>query len=390
MNLAPIGITVYTRLDHTKKTIEALKKNTLATKSNLYIFSDAAKKGDEEKVRLIRSYLSSIDGFKNITIIERSENSRIQNNRGGQKYLLDKYGKMIWLAEDIVTARGFLSYINKALDMYETRKDILSICSYTPDIDTSIINEDIYLMNRFNTWGFGIWKDRYEKITNISKKDYQDLRNDKNKIEYIKKYCGEDLFEWFKAEFNRSINGLDTKGTFLGVKSLYFSVYPRKSLSFNIGHDGSGLHSGITNKFNVEMWEKTNNFLMPFNVGIDNNLLFKLALFYSSKKNNISQYVIDQILNKINRLKIRSLSIWGTGDLAEKIYYQLKNTDIQINFFLDSWPNDEQTFYSKKVITPGEAILNGEQNIVIASIGNRYKMFEKIRNNNLQVVYYEA
>ena len=30
MNLAPVGLVVYNRIEHTKRVIEALKKNTLA------------------------------------------------------------------------------------------------------------------------------------------------------------------------------------------------------------------------------------------------------------------------------------------------------------------------------------------------------------------------
>ena len=43
MSLSPIILFVYNRPDHTKKTIEALKKNDLANKSELFIYSDAAK-----------------------------------------------------------------------------------------------------------------------------------------------------------------------------------------------------------------------------------------------------------------------------------------------------------------------------------------------------------
>ena len=42
-NLAPIVLFVYNRLNHTIKTVEALKKNTLAKESDLIIYSDYPK-----------------------------------------------------------------------------------------------------------------------------------------------------------------------------------------------------------------------------------------------------------------------------------------------------------------------------------------------------------
>ena len=111
-NLAPIGVSTYARLNHLRQTIEALKNNHLASESTLYVFSDAARPGDEEQVATVRSYLRTIDGFKEIHIVERATNGRLENSRGGLTWLLDHFGKTIFLEEDIVTAPGFLTYIN--------------------------------------------------------------------------------------------------------------------------------------------------------------------------------------------------------------------------------------------------------------------------------------
>ncbi len=77
---APIGLIVYARLEHTKKTILALKNNALAKESKLYIFSDAPKDGDENKVTQMRDYIKTINGFKSVFIIERDTNSRVKNS----------------------------------------------------------------------------------------------------------------------------------------------------------------------------------------------------------------------------------------------------------------------------------------------------------------------
>ena len=43
--LAPILLFVFNRPDHTKSTLEALRNNTLASQSILYIYADAARNG---------------------------------------------------------------------------------------------------------------------------------------------------------------------------------------------------------------------------------------------------------------------------------------------------------------------------------------------------------
>ena len=43
-SLAPVILFTYNRPEHTKRTIEALAANELAAETDLYVFSDAAKK----------------------------------------------------------------------------------------------------------------------------------------------------------------------------------------------------------------------------------------------------------------------------------------------------------------------------------------------------------
>ena len=57
MGLAPIGIPTYNRIEHLTKTVNSLKKNDLAKDSELYIFSDAPKVGDEEEIYVVREYV---------------------------------------------------------------------------------------------------------------------------------------------------------------------------------------------------------------------------------------------------------------------------------------------------------------------------------------------
>src|SRR3989344_9298840 len=110
-SLAPIGIPTYTRITHLQKTISALRANPLSIESDLYIYSDGPKDGDEKKVADMRAYLRTIRGFRSINIVEQKENNFIENNYRCIRDLLDKYGKIIFMEDDIVTAPGFLKFM---------------------------------------------------------------------------------------------------------------------------------------------------------------------------------------------------------------------------------------------------------------------------------------
>ena len=72
--LSPIVLFVYNRLEHTRKTIEALQKNELAKDSELFVYSDGPKNEENiKKVNEVRKYINSIDGFKKVKIVDSAE-----------------------------------------------------------------------------------------------------------------------------------------------------------------------------------------------------------------------------------------------------------------------------------------------------------------------------
>jgi hypothetical protein len=253
--LAPIGVSSYTRIDHLRRTIEALKANHLSEKSELYIFSDAPQQGDEQAVVNVRAYADTISGFKRVHVVKREHNSRVQNNRGGMKSLLDNYGKMIWLEEDIVSSNYFLTFMNEALNEYEHNKKIISISGYCPPISIpDSYNKDVFLLKRFNAWGFGTWSHKFNPFSfSIDEKEY--TLNIKVLTSVLERY-GNDVPRMIKKEVNDELDALDVKVMYYQALHNLYTVYPAKSMTRNIGHDGTGLHCGNTKRFEIELAQK--------------------------------------------------------------------------------------------------------------------------------------
>jgi hypothetical protein len=286
-NLAPIGISTYSRINHLKRTVNALKNNKLAEKSVLYIFSDAPKEGDEKKVGKVREYIKKIDGFKEVNIVERETNNRIFNNRDGMKLMLNKYGKMIFMEEDIVTAPGFLIYMNKALNYYFENKKIFSIGGFSPVNHN--INSDVYFSPRFMGWGFAIWQDRFSMLEELPL--FNIIKQDKDLINKLKD-MGDDMLSMIIKEANSDIDALDIKACYLSAKNDMLNVLPSKTLVKNTGLDGSGEHCGNKNIYiNQTLSKKIEfDFKEPF---ISEKIIHKNNQKY---KNNLYKKIV--ILSK--------------------------------------------------------------------------------------------
>ena len=280
MELAPIGLSVYSRLEHIKKTIGALQRNRLASESILYIFSDAPQRGDEKKVDAVRKYLRTISGFKEVNFLERRSNSRTQNNRSGIRMMLNKYGRMIFLEEDIVTAPKFLEFMNQALNFYQGDQRILSITGYSPPFKPpAYYKKDIYLSPRFSAWGFGIWKDRYDRIK-MNIEGYEEFLKDKAAVKQFR-MGGEDLLYLLKREAEGIIDALDVKIIFQQFQNNLYTVAPTVSIVQNIGHDGTGTHCRKTNKFNTTLDARDKPLKMEKDIQPNPDIIKRLYAFRS-------------------------------------------------------------------------------------------------------------
>ncbi|NOR69322.1 MAG: hypothetical protein GQ532_06430 [Methylomarinum sp.] len=249
MNLAPIGIITYSRIEHLRKTIDSLKRNELSKQSDLFIFIDGAKEGDEDKVNVIKEYSYSVGGFKKVHVNVRDINNRLDNYFIGIGGLLRKYGKVIFLEDDNIVSSGFLKYMNDGLDFYKGDKSIVAISGY--NVPMNISDEykyDYYLSCYFNAWGYATWNDRATLEIEKNNDQYSEIINDKELFSKVKNVHPK-LIDRLKLIRDGKLNAGDFRLTYYLIKYNKYVVRPMKSVVDNIGHDGSGLHCVKSNMF---------------------------------------------------------------------------------------------------------------------------------------------
>lgn len=262
MNLAPIILFVYNRPEHTKKTIDALRLNVLASDSSLFIFSDGNKnETDKKNVDEVRGYISKISGFKEIKTILRDRNLGLANSViSGVTEVIEKYGKAIVLEDDIVTSAYFLKFMNEALDFYENDKKIFSISGYNFPIKIPESYKPlIYISSRPSSWGWATWRDRWEKAI-WNPEQVFDIQNHKLLNQFLDK-SGKDLAPMLLKSFEGKVNSWAVRWAFTHIYHQAFSIFPTKSLAKNIGTDATGTNFiRSTNKYNVELGQDFNQF----------------------------------------------------------------------------------------------------------------------------------
>lgn len=236
MDLAPICLFTYNRLEETKLTIKALSENYLAKESKLYIFSDGPKNEIiKNQVDLVRDFLKTIDGFKNIEIIESTTNNGLANSIiKGVTQIVKKYGKVIVLEDDLYTTPNFLDYMNQALDFYEKSKKIISICGYGLKIEKpKSYNSQFYLYGRSSSWGWGTWEKEW-MLVDWEVKDWDKFRKDKKEIKRFN-YNGSDMFKMLKSTVEGEGNSWAIRFGYAQFKQEKYSLMPFESFVENLG-----------------------------------------------------------------------------------------------------------------------------------------------------------
>ncbi len=283
INLSPIIIFAYNRPLHLQKTIESLSKNYLAAESEVFLYIDNAKKEiDKAKVEEVKQYvkknLENSIFFKKITIIEREKNWGLANSIiAGVSEIIKIYKKAIILEDDMICTPDFLNFMNDALDFYQDEKKIFSISGYTfPIVIPSDYKKNVFINQRTSSWGWATWEDRWQKA-DWQMNDYQSfIKNNIEKKQF--KAIGEDLILMLKKQQNGLIDSWAIRWIYTHFKHKGFCVYPIHSKIQNIGTDNTGTHTPETKKFDIELSEKSYQFVK----NIEENEVIKknLSLFF--------------------------------------------------------------------------------------------------------------
>ncbi|MFI3326452.1 MAG: glycosyltransferase [Clostridia bacterium] len=304
MLLAPIVIFTYNRPKYTERLINSLIENQLANKSEVFIYSDGYKgENDREKVLDVRKYLRSIENskyFNKLTIYESEINKGLaQSVINGATEIINEYGKVIVLEDDLILANSFLMFMNKALNYYEKNENIWSISGFSSDIKyLEQYKQDVFFSKRARSWSWATWKDRWDTV------DWNVNSYSKFKFDFKQRKAfnngGRDMAAMLDRQQVGVINSWAIRWCYNQFCQDKYNVQPTISLVSNGGQDGSGTNCNIQRETNKISKGITNHKFVHFKY--DARVDFELA---KKKKVPIYKLVGSYIVYVLLQLKIK-------------------------------------------------------------------------------------
>ena len=247
IKFAPIVLFIYCRLENTRVTVEHLLRNEEAKYSDLIIYSDAPKnERAEEGVKKTREYIHSISGFKSIKIIEREKNLGLANSIvDGVTSVVNQYGRVIVIEDDLSVSPYFLKYMNEGLNRYENRDDIVSIHGYIYPVKTKL--PEAILIKGADCWGWATWKRGWDIFSFDAKSLYEQIKTSHREKEFDFNYSY-PYMDMLKRQIDGSAGSWAVcwyASAFLRNK---YTVYPGQSLVQLNDIEGIGSTHGSTPK----------------------------------------------------------------------------------------------------------------------------------------------
>jgi hypothetical protein len=249
-NFAPIALFVYNRPEHTRRTIKFLQQNLLAEESRLYIFSDAAKNPNNQSlVEEVREIIHSVEGFKHVELIERKNNLGLANSIiDGVSRLVKEYGKVIVFEDDLISSMYTLQYFNDALNRYQDEEKVMHIGAYMYPLKEENLPETFFY-RAATSWGWATWDRAWKNFE-------PDIDLIISRFDHEKKHrFSIDGTMNFWKQIQEFKSGKNNSWAIRWYASIFLkgglTLNPSKSLINNIGHDGTGIHSGMNDIYHV-------------------------------------------------------------------------------------------------------------------------------------------
>lgn len=224
----------------------------------------------------------------------RDKNFGLANNIiDGVTQIVNKYGRVIVLEDDIVTGKYFLRFMNDALEFYKDEERVMHLSGYMYPVMHDAL-PDYFFIKPTTCWGWATWQRSWRYFEKKPQKIVKEFFK-----EEIQDFNLDGAYDYWGHVIS-NLKGKITTWAIFWYTSVYrvggLSLHPRHSYCANIGFDKTGVHSGASEVYDVVL---TKNYNACFPTDISESSAAKRALidFFNSSRKSFVTRSIGKILS---------------------------------------------------------------------------------------------
>jgi len=165
--LPPLVITAFTRPDLLAEVLAGIRQQTLLPPYIIAFLDGARHTQDEPLIQDCVALLDALSTTIPIEIVRRSRNLGCdQNVITGFTEVLSRHDALVYLEDDDVPNPHFYDRLCRLLAAYRPHSQVCSVSAYAnfPEGLADQIPTDFIVSRRVFSWGFGIWRDRWQAL----------------------------------------------------------------------------------------------------------------------------------------------------------------------------------------------------------------------------------
>lgn len=248
---APIGIFVYNRPDHTRRLLESLHQNPAFATSPITVFCDGPKSDDDRRaIERTRAVVRELVP-EGAAIIERDANQGLARSIiDGVTMLTERHGRVIVCEDDLVLSPHALDFLNRALERYRDEPRVMHVAAYMYPVKADLPPAHFY--REATCWGWGTWDRAWRQFD----PDAERLLDHVGGLRHKDRFNIEGSMYFYEMLRQQAVGRIDS-WAIRWYASMFraggLALHPGRSLVQNEGFDGTGVHCGTTDAFDVSL-----------------------------------------------------------------------------------------------------------------------------------------
>jgi hypothetical protein len=294
-----IAVFAFNRPAHLEMCLESLKNNPEAIYCDLTVFIDGPRNNsDEHLVNAVYQIAKHITGFHSVNVVKSERNKGLATSIiNGIDNIFENSAEIVVIEDDLIVSPYFLNFMSNSLEKYRKETIVASIHGYIPNLSAEI-NEPFFLRGA-DCWGWATWRDRWV----LTEWSGIKLRDELIDMDLATQFNLDGTYNYF-GMLERQIRGENDSWAIRWHASMFLqnrlTLYPNKSVVINTGMDGTGRHSGISNKYVTQL---TNSPIYLADIEISESINAREAFktFFMSNRLISETSIISRFIRKIRK-----------------------------------------------------------------------------------------
>jgi hypothetical protein len=308
--LTPLAVFTFNRPDHVRRVLTTLADCARFDECRLHIFCDGPRVPEQEAaVKGSRQAAREWVARRAATarIVERDRNLGSGGSVvAGITELCQEHGRTIVVEDDLIVSPDFLDYMLRALQRYQDTPDVYQVAGYMFPISHPQ-HPSSFFLPFINAWGWATWDrawrafemepvDALQALADPATQRRFDLDDDEMRFSnMLKKRLAGEIDAW------------DIQWRYAVFKADGLALFPRSSLVWNGGFDGSGINSGRTPKFpqpslrDVQRARLGTDFEFPDAVAVDEAALGRVKEFMRNRRQLRDRSLVGRVKRGLRR-----------------------------------------------------------------------------------------